>query len=86
MNHWLGIALTAYLLGALIEGVYAANQLSRSIPEPDNGPENLAEEDKASGKRHFFIAMTTVSICGAFFWPCRLIHGFLKKEQPQPPD
>ena len=30
MNNWLGIALAAYMIGAAIEGVNAASQLSHS--------------------------------------------------------
>lgn len=33
MNHWLVIALAAYLIGAAIEGVNTVSQLSHSLPE-----------------------------------------------------
>ena len=33
MNHWLVIALVAYLIGAAIEGVSTASQLSHLVPE-----------------------------------------------------
>ena len=33
MYDWLTIALMAYLLGALIEGMITVRQLSRSLPE-----------------------------------------------------
>ncbi|MGA7937469.1 MAG: hypothetical protein WCA35_28215 [Kovacikia sp.] len=83
MNHWLGIALIAYLIGAVIEGVNAASQLSHSATELAKGAEDAQSEstDSTQGSWHIFVAIASVSICGAFLWPCRLIHRSIKGKQ-----
>jgi hypothetical protein len=83
MNHWLDIALIAYLIGAVIEGVNAANQLSHSVPELAKGREDLPSEptDSSQGSWQVFAAIASVSVCGAFLWPCRLIHRSIKGKQ-----
>jgi hypothetical protein len=87
MNHWLGIALIAYSIGALIEGIHASNQLIDSLSKTANGAEHPVKHATEPQEPfwHMFTAIVTVSICGAFFWPFRLVHGLIKKGQPQPP-
>ena len=41
MNKWLGMALLAYSIGAVIEGVGAARELMQSVPQ-------LSQEDADS--------------------------------------
>ncbi len=88
MSHWFSIALIAYLIGALIEGVYTANQLAHSMTDKTEGTNHLPQDsvEPSNSHWHVFVAVASVSICGAFFWPCRLIHGAIKKGQPQLPD
>ncbi len=83
MNHWLGIALVAYLLGAAIEGVSTASQLFHVVPELAKGTKDNPLESTAppKGSWHIFAAIASVSICGAFFWPCRLLHRSIKGKQ-----
>ncbi|MBE9181168.1 hypothetical protein IQ268_21640 [Oculatella sp. LEGE 06141] len=82
MNNWLLIAFVAYLAGAVIEGVNTANQLFRSAPElaKDEGEPGA---DSQLSQWHVFTAIATVTICGAFSWPCRLIHRSLKELHDQ---
>ncbi|WP_341528114.1 hypothetical protein WKK05_01820 [Nostoc sp. UHCC 0302] len=82
MNHWLGIALVAYLIGAAIEGVSAASQLSHSLPELTNSTQDQAQKSATSPNSRWrvFAAIASVSICGAFFWPCRLLHRSIKRD------
>ncbi|WP_414541882.1 hypothetical protein [Nostoc sp. CCY0012] len=81
MNHWLGIALVAYLIGAAIEGVSTASQLCHSTPElvKDLKAQSSDSETPPSMSSWQVIAtVASVSICGAFCWPCRLIHRSVK--------
>lgn len=80
MNHWLVIALVAYLIGAAIEGLTTASQLSRSVPELAKSTQAQPSESatEANSSWRVLVAITSVSICGAFFWPCRLIHRLMK--------
>ncbi len=81
MNHWLVIALVAYLIGAAIEGVSTASQLSRSVPELAKSTQQANPSESATGTNSTWrvvAAIASVSICGAFFWPCRLIHRLMK--------
>jgi hypothetical protein len=81
MNHWLGIALVAYLIGAAIEGISAANQLVGSTPELARKIETEDTSDSSGGWWRMLIVVISVSLCGACFWPCRLIHRALKEGQ-----
>ncbi|GAX34185.1 hypothetical protein [Nodularia sp. NIES-3585] len=80
MNHWLGIALVAYLIGAAIEGVSTVSQLSRSVEELAQGIQDQSSESDTPPKLNWQILTTiaSVSICGAFCWPCRLLHRSIK--------
>ncbi|MEH2090201.1 hypothetical protein [Nostoc sp.] len=80
MNNWLVIALVAYLIGAAIEGVSAASQLSHSMPElAKNTQAHPSESDTGSSSSWRVVAaIASVSICGAFLWPCRLFHRLIK--------
>lgn len=75
MNHWLGIALVAYLIGGTIEGVSTASQLSQLLPLAKSTPNHPSESWRV------FTAIASVSICGAFCWPCRLLHRAIKEQQ-----
>jgi len=81
INHWLGIALVAYLIGAAIEGVTTASQLSHSALELDKGTQDHSRESATptSPSWRVVAAIASVSLCGAFCWPCRLIHRFIKE-------
>ncbi|WP_191756739.1 hypothetical protein [Komarekiella delphini-convector] len=80
INHWLGIALVAYLIGAAIEGVSTASQLSHSAPELAKGAQNQpSDATPPSLTWRVFAAIASVSICGAFCWPCRLLHRSIKE-------
>ncbi|MEH2164742.1 MAG: hypothetical protein V7K38_27725 [Nostoc sp.] len=81
MNHWLVIALVAYLIGAAIEGVTTASQLSRSVPELAKSTQAQSSESATETNSSWRVlsAIASVSICGAFFWPCRLIHRLMKE-------
>jgi hypothetical protein len=89
MNHWLTIALTAYFIGAVIEGVNAASQLTRSVADLDAETENAETENEEppsstaepSGEWQVFAVIAGVSLCGAFLWPCRLIHRSIKGDR-----
>jgi hypothetical protein len=80
MNHWLSIALVAYLMGAAIEGVSTAGQLSHSLPEFTKDRQNQESESANPLKENWriFVAIASVSVCGACFWPCRLLHRLIK--------
>lgn len=80
MNHWLVIALAAYLIGAAIEGVSTASQLSHSLPELVKSIQAQPSESATppSSSWRIVVAIASVSICGAFFWPCRLLHRLIK--------
>jgi len=82
MHSWFGIALVAYLIGAAIEGISTANQLSQLIPELLKGSEeNPTESPESPGDvLQVFLVITAVSIGGAFFWPCRLVHRSIKEQ------
>lgn len=84
MNNWLGIALAAYVIGAAIEGVNAANQLAHSSLDVVDCAESSASEsaDPPEGKWQTLTAIAAVSLCGACLWPCRLIHRSIKAVQP----
>ncbi len=81
MNLWLSIALVAYLVGGLVEGVTAARQLTHSAPELAQQAQDLSTDstEPVAGWR-LMTAIAAVSICGAFSWPCRLIHRSIKGE------
>ncbi|MBE9051748.1 hypothetical protein IQ243_15210 [Nostocales cyanobacterium LEGE 11386] len=80
MNHWLVIALVAYLIGAAIEGVSTASQLSHSAPELTQGTQDQSPESGTPPSSSWRVVATiaSVSICGAFCWPCRLLHRSIK--------
>ncbi|MFS0513382.1 hypothetical protein ACEYW6_01385 [Nostoc sp. UIC 10607] len=80
MNNWLVIALVAYLIGAAIEGVSTASQLSHSVPELAKSTEAHPSESasETSSTWRVVAAIASVSICGAFLWPCRLFHRLMK--------
>ncbi|MDB9373013.1 hypothetical protein [Nodularia sphaerocarpa] len=80
MNHWLGIALVAYLIGAAIEGVSTVSQLSRSFQELAQDTQEQSSESNTPPRlnSHILITIASVSICGAFCWPCRLLHRSMK--------
>ncbi len=80
MNHWLGIALVAYLIGATIEGVSTVSQLSRSFPElvQDTQDKSSKSDIPPGSNWQILITIASVSICGAFCWPCRLFHRSIK--------
>ncbi|MDZ8239067.1 MAG: hypothetical protein RMZ69_18290 [Nostoc sp. ChiQUE01a] len=80
MNHWLIIALVAYLIGAAIEGVSTASQLSDSVPElvKNTQTQSLESDNSPNLSWRLVAVIVSVSICGAFFWPCRLFHRLIK--------
>ncbi|KZL48646.1 MULTISPECIES: hypothetical protein [Cyanophyceae] len=80
MNHWLGIALVAYLIGAAIEGVSTVSQLSRLVQELAQGTQDQSSASDTPPNSNWQILTTiaSVSICGAFCWPCRLLHRSIK--------
>lgn len=88
MHNWLGIAVVAYTIGAAIEGVHAASQLSHSsLGSTDRAePHTSNAADQPEGKWQTFTAIAAVSLCGACLWPCRLIHRSIKAMQPCPDD
>jgi hypothetical protein len=83
MNYWLGIALIAYLIGALIEGINAASQLSDFVPDLPPSMEDQPSETEPPqvAKWQFLAVVLFVSACGACIWPCRLIHRACKGQQ-----
>ncbi|HEY9884186.1 MAG TPA: hypothetical protein V6C98_11310 [Thermosynechococcaceae cyanobacterium] len=84
MNNWLGIALAAYVIGAAIEGINAASQLSHSSLDGNDRPATPTSEapDPSESRWKVFTAIAAVSLCGACLWPCRLIHRSIKAAQP----
>ncbi len=78
MNPWLTIALGAYFLGAIIEGIHAASQLPPSAFDSPSDHLPFKSDEPLIKHRHKIIAIASVSICGAFLWPCRLLHRSLK--------
>ena len=83
MHSWFGIALVAYLIGAAIEGISTANQLSQLVPELLKGTEDKPTESSESAGEvlQVFLVITAVSVGGAFFWPCRLLHRSFKEQR-----
>ena len=83
MHDWLGIALVTYLIGATIEGVNTLRQLSHCVPELVKSAKDDSKESAAPSKGNWLVLaiIAAVSIAGAFFWPCRLIHRSLKDYQ-----
>lgn len=81
MSDLLRIALGAYLIGALIEGVITVKQLSCSLPELVKSTEHKTVESASSSKNNqsTLIIIALVSVVGAFSWPCRLIHRSFKE-------
>jgi hypothetical protein len=84
MNNWLGIALAAYVIGAAIEGVNAASQLSHSsLDIADRSATTTSDApDQPESRWKVFTVIAVVSLCGACLWPCRLIHRSIKAAQP----
>jgi hypothetical protein len=84
MNNWLGIALAAYMIGAAIEGVNAASQLSHSSLDGVDRSETTTSDatDPPESRWKVFTVIAVVSLCGALLWPCRLIHRSIKAAQP----
>ncbi|MBW4472762.1 MAG: hypothetical protein KME45_20655 [Stenomitos rutilans HA7619-LM2] len=84
MHHWLGIAAAAYAIGAAIEGVHAASQLSHSSLNSTDRTESCTPDatDQPGEQWQTFTAIAAVSLCGACLWPCRLIHRSMKAMQP----
>lgn len=81
MSNWLEIALGAYLIGALIEGVITVSQLSHSLPELVKSAEDETSEPLPPKGNWLVLAIIiAVSIAGAFSWPCRLIHRSMKEQ------
>lgn len=82
MHSWFGIALVAYLIGATIEGISTANQLSQLVPELLKGTqEESSESSGAPGDvLQVFLVIMAVSLGGALFWPCRLLHRSIKEQ------
>lgn len=80
MNHWLSIALVAYLIGAAIEGVSTAGQLFHSLPELTKDTQYHLSESTNTFKDNWrvFVVIAFISICGACIWPCRLFHRLIK--------
>ncbi|MBE9006271.1 hypothetical protein IQ259_14700 [Fortiea sp. LEGE XX443] len=81
MNHWLSIALIAYLIGAAIEGLSTVGQLSHSLPELTKDKQSQPSESAHpfQEKWRVFLAIASVSLCGACIWPCRLFHRLIKE-------
>ncbi|WP_414529247.1 hypothetical protein [Nodularia chucula] len=79
MNHWLGIALGAYLIGATIEGVNTVSQLSHSVKELAKDHEESSPSDNPPHLNwQILTTIASVSMCGSLCWPCRLIHRSIK--------
>lgn len=80
MHHWFGLALVAYLLGAAIEGITTANNLTHSVSElAAEEQERPSEPDDSTHHAwQVFAVIAVVSLLGAILWPCRLLHRSLK--------
>ncbi|BAY33428.1 hypothetical protein NIES2107_53240 [Nostoc carneum NIES-2107] len=80
INHWLSIALVAYLMGAVIEGVSTAGELSDSLAELTKDKQQRLSEstNPLQEKWRIFAAIASISLCGACIWPCRLLHRLIK--------
>ncbi|BAZ33419.1 hypothetical protein NIES4074_59290 [Cylindrospermum sp. NIES-4074] len=80
INHWLVIALVAYLIGAAIEGVSTVSQLSHSVSELNQSTQGKPSESATPPKPSWQVvaAVASVSLCGAVCWPCRLLHRSIK--------
>ena len=89
MHNWFGIAIVAYLIGATIEGVSTASHLAESVAEiiKDDSEDAAPFSGSAMPPRGWqvFGAIATVTLCGAVFWPCRLLHRSLKTESNEHP-
>lgn len=83
MDKWLSMALATYLVGAIIEGISAAKQLSHSYFASSDQDGNSEPTDQSVAGWKVFTAIAMVSICGGFSWPCRLIHRSLKGDKLQ---
>ncbi|MEX0271829.1 hypothetical protein AB3R30_22145 [Leptolyngbyaceae cyanobacterium UHCC 1019] len=81
MNHWLSIALGAYSIGAVIEGINAVSHLPPSAFNPPNTEVPSKSTEPLTKHWHKIAAIASVSICGAVLWPCRLLHRALKDDQ-----
>lgn len=83
MLDFLEIAMVAYLIGALVEGVNTVSNLYHSLPELIKAAEDDSSESAKPQKNNGFILaiIVAVSIAGAFSWPCRLIHRSMKAYQ-----
>lgn len=80
MYEWLKIALAAYLIGALIEGVVTVKQLHSSLPDLIKSAKDEPPPDsQPRGNWLVLVVVAAVSIAGAFSWPCRLIHRSMKE-------
>ncbi len=88
LHNWLEIALFAYTIGASIEGVNTARQLSHSLPELVKSAGDDSKESDAPPKRNWSVLaiIAVVSTVGAFSWPCRLIHRSMKESQARQDD
>ncbi|MBD2450945.1 hypothetical protein H6G76_28215 [Nostoc sp. FACHB-152] len=82
MSHWLSIAFVAYLMGAAIEGIGTASQLSHSLPEisKNTRPQLSKSANQFEQNWRIFVAIGTVTVCGACIWPCRLLHRLIKRK------
>lgn len=79
-RYKLVIAGTAYLIGAVIEGVNIVSQLSDSACELDKATrdDSLKSTNSSQLSWQIWIAIASVSICGSLCWPCRLLHRSIK--------
>lgn len=83
MYLWFGLALVAYLLGATIEGVSTASDLLQLMPELLSGGKarSLESQQPPAPRGRIVAVILSVSLVGAVFWPCRLLHRSLKAPQ-----
>lgn len=63
-----------------MEGASTASQLFHSTPELIKGTQDNPSESVTPPSKSWQVvaAIASVSICGAFFWPCRLLHRSIK--------
>ncbi|QSJ14035.1 hypothetical protein JYQ62_18905 [Nostoc sp. UHCC 0702] len=80
INHWLSIALLAYLIGAAIEGIGTASQLFHSLPQITKQTQSQPSKSANQLEQNWrvLIVIASVSTCGACIWPCRLLHRLIK--------